>query len=100
MVLWPLPPRMTCLALVFTEFARIWASASYYLSQRLALHQVGPTSSSPPHILMKVDEVLCYGVRLFSPSSESRNAPARRCKAQMRTDHLLCPFRSTIKVQE
>ncbi|KQK96037.1 hypothetical protein AAES_34469 [Amazona aestiva] len=35
-----------------SEFARIWASASYYLSQRLALHQVGPTSSSPP-ILMK-----------------------------------------------
>ncbi|XP_061231746.1 coiled-coil domain-containing protein 81-like [Neopsephotus bourkii] len=30
---------MTCLPLLFPEFSRIWASASSYLSQRLALHQ-------------------------------------------------------------
>nr|XP_013026400.1 unnamed protein product [Anser cygnoides domesticus] len=30
---------MTCLFLGFPELAKIWASASYYLSQQLALHQ-------------------------------------------------------------
>ncbi|KAK4809453.1 hypothetical protein QYF61_009708 [Mycteria americana] len=70
-----------------SEFAQIWASASRYLSQQLALYQVGLTSLSSPHILMQVDEVvtaLCHGVQLFLPSFESRsNVPARHCNAQM-----------------
>ncbi|XP_052672232.1 coiled-coil domain-containing protein 81-like [Harpia harpyja] len=70
-----------------TEFVKIWASTSCYLSQRLALHQVGLTSFSSPHILTKVDEVLtdlCHGVQLVCPSFERRNnAPARPCNAQM-----------------
>lgn len=82
-----LPQSMTCLSLVFPEFAKIWASTSYYISQRLALHQVGLTSFSSPHISMKADEVLtalCHGVQLFFPSSESRNSdPARHCNAQL-----------------
>ncbi|XP_052628655.1 coiled-coil domain-containing protein 81-like [Harpia harpyja] len=70
-----------------TEFVKIWASTSCYLSQQLALHQVGLTSFSSPHILTKVDEVLtdlCHGVQLVCPSFERRNnAPARPCNAQM-----------------
>ena len=41
-----LSESMTCLFLGFPELAKIWASASYYLSQQLALHQVGLASSS------------------------------------------------------
>ena len=87
MVLRLLPQSMTCLSLVLPEVAKIWASASCYLSQQLALHQVGLTSSSSPHILMKVDEVLtalCHGVQLFFPAFASRNsAPARPCNAHV-----------------
>lgn len=87
MVLRPLPQSMTCPSLVFPEFVKIWASTSYYLSQQLALHQVGLTSFPSPHILTKVDEVLtdlCHGVQLVCPSFERRsNAPARPCNAQM-----------------
>ena len=80
MVLRVLLQSVTSLPLVFPEFAKIWASSSWYLGQQLALHQVGLTSFSSPHILMKADEVLtalCLGVQLFLPFLESRNdAPA------------------------
>lgn len=96
MVLRLLPQSMTGLSLVLAEFAKIWASASYHLSQQLALHQVGLTSFSPSHpdeSRRSPDSPLPSSALVLPLLGKQEQRPSTTPQCTQCDGHLLCPCR-------